>query len=245
MNNALRRIHPAVTMVALCISLLALVASAAGAGYAAATIGTAQLKNNAVTAPKIKNNAVTTKKIKKNAITAKKVKDGTLSAADLVAEEKQVVPALSNGGEGDCVWSIGPGAAYGLGAPTYRKDRFGRVHMTGYSIRSDAPGGDAACDGSGVGQVNDAIAFVLPAGYIPAETTFAAAGASVALLVGAQGITAPGVTIPPGAVLVLSGDEIALDNVSYDVVGSSVVVPKMTASGRITDKFAKGLLGIG
>jgi hypothetical protein len=245
MNDTLRRIHPAITMVALCISLLALVAAAAGASYAAATIGTAQLKNNAVTAPKIKNNAVTAKKVKKNAITAKKVKDGSLSAADLVAEEKQVVPALSNGGEGDCVWSAGPGAVYGIGAPTYRKDRFGRVHMTGYAIRSDAAGGDGACDGSGVGQINDAIAFVLPASHIPAKTTFAALGSAVGLIVGPQGITAPGVTIPPGAVLVLTGDEIALDNVSYDVVGSSVVVPKMTASGRITDKFAKGLLGVG
>jgi hypothetical protein len=228
-------------MAALCISLLALVAAAAGAGYAAGLIGTAQLKNNAVTAPKIKNNAVTTKKIKNNAVNSKKVKNGTLSAQDLVKEEKQVQPALSNGGEGDCVWSGGPGALYGFGLPTYRKDRFGRVHMTGYAFRSDAPGGDAACDGSGPGQVNDAIAFILPAGYIPAKTSLAGLGTAVILIVGSQGIVAPGVTIPPGSVVVLSGDELALDNVSFDPVGSSVVLPKMTPKGQITAEFAKGL----
>lgn len=245
MDTALRRLNPAITIVALCLALLALVAAAAGAGFAAATIGTAQLKNNAVTAPKIKNNAVTTKKIKNNAVTTKKVKNGTLTAADMVTEAKQVTPTLSNGGEGDCTWSTGMAAVYGLSLPAYRKDRFGRVHMTGYAVRSDAPGGDGACDGSGSGQVNDAIAFVLPAGYIPAKTSLTAVGSAAILLVGAAGITAPGVTIPPGAVLALSGDEIALDNVSFDVAGSSVVVPKMTASGRISKQFTErlGLLG--
>lgn len=244
MNAALRRLHPAITMVALCISLLALVAAAAGAGYAAGLVGTAQLKNNAVTAPKIKNNAVTTKKVKNNAITSKKIKNGSLSAADLVAEEKQVAPALSDGGEGDCLWSLGAATVYGFSLPTYRKDRFGRVHMTGYAARSNAPGGDAACDGSGPGQINDAIAFVLPAGHIPAKTLLAGYSSAIALIVGAQGITAPGVTIPPGAVLVLSGNELALDNVSFDPVGSSVVLPRMKASGQISKQFAEGL-GLG
>lgn len=47
---------------ALLISVLALVVvvTGAGAAYAAATIGTAQLKNNAVTSPKIKNGTITT-----------------------------------------------------------------------------------------------------------------------------------------------------------------------------------------
>jgi hypothetical protein len=241
MNAALRRIHPAITMVALCISLLALVAAAAGAGYAAATIGTAQLKNNAVTAPKIKKNAVTSKKIKKNAITSKKVKNGSLTAADLVVEEKQVSPELSNGGEGDCSWSTGFASVYGLSLPAYRKDRFGRVHMTGYAIRSNAPGGDAACDG-GAGQINDDIAFILPAGYIPAKSIVTGLGTSVTMIVGAQGVVTPGFTLPPGAVVVLSDDEVILDSVSFDPAGSSVSIPKMAASGQLSKQFVEGLL---
>ncbi|GAB3263981.1 hypothetical protein GCM10027448_39500 [Nocardioides dilutus] len=229
-------------MVALCISLLALVAAAAGAGYAAGLIGTAQLKNNAVTAPKIKNNAVTTKKVKNNAINSKKVKNGTLSAADMVAEEKQIQPTLSDGGEGDCVWSQGPGVGYGFSMPTYRKDRFGRVHMTGYVVRSNAPGGDGACDGSGPGQINDAIAFILPAGYIPAKTTLAGISSAVAVIAGPQGITAPGVTAPPGAVMVLAGNELALDNVSFDPAGAAVALPKMTATGQ--EKQLVDILGL-
>jgi hypothetical protein len=170
MNDALKRVHPAITMVALCVSLLALVAAAAGAGYAAATIGTAQLKNNAVTAPKIKNNAVTTKKIKNNAITAKKVKDGTLSAADMVAEEKQIPVTFANGTEGDCIWQSGSAAVPGTGAPTFRKDRSGRVIVSGIAVASDGPGGDADCDATIGGQTSDGIAFILPAAYIPAKS---------------------------------------------------------------------------
>ena len=47
-----RLLHPATI-----IATIALLVALSGAGYAATTIGTAQLKNNAVTTPKIKNGA--------------------------------------------------------------------------------------------------------------------------------------------------------------------------------------------
>jgi hypothetical protein len=53
---------------ALATSSLALVVAIGGAGYAAATIGTAQLKNNAVTSAKIKNNNVTGKDVKESSL---------------------------------------------------------------------------------------------------------------------------------------------------------------------------------
>ena len=45
-----RLLHPATI-----IAVIALLVALSGAGYAATTIGTSQLKNNAVTTPKIKN----------------------------------------------------------------------------------------------------------------------------------------------------------------------------------------------
>jgi hypothetical protein len=243
MNDALRRIHPAITMVALCISLLALVASAAGAGYAAATIGTAQLKNNAVTAPKIKNNAVTTKKIKKNAITAKKVKDGTLSAADMVAEEKQIPVTFANGTEGDCLWQSAATAIPGLGSPTFRKDRSGRVILSGVAAASDAAGGDGSCDVTDPGQTSDGIAFVLPAAYVPAKSQIIWGDVLATIIVGPQGVNVPGFSLPPGAVYNGSG-AVFLDAVSFDPVGSSVVIPKTGSRYTLDPRMLKAL-GLG
>jgi hypothetical protein len=241
MYAALRRIHPAITMVALCISLLALVAAAAGAGYAAATIGTAQLKDNAVTAPKISKNAVTTKKIKKNAVTTKKVKNGSLSAADMVAEEKQVAPALSNGGEGDCVWQGLGALVSGVGLPTYRKDRFGTVHLDGGATAVDGAGGDANCDPSGPGQSADAIAFILPAAYMPAKTQLFGGVGGLAIVAGPAGTTFSGNAFPPGAVVGVSGSLILLDGLSYEPVGSPIVLPKVGKASKQQGDLRKAL----
>ncbi|MBF4767070.1 hypothetical protein ISU10_04735 [Nocardioides agariphilus] len=53
--------------------------------WAAAAIGTAQIKNGAVTTPKLHGGAVTSPKIKANAVNGAKVKDGTIGKADLAA----------------------------------------------------------------------------------------------------------------------------------------------------------------
>jgi hypothetical protein len=229
MSSALKRVHSATGTVALVLGLLALFASVAGVGYAAGQIGTNDLANNAVTAPKIKNNAVTTKKIKKNAISSKKVKDGSLTNADLVVEEKARLATLSNGGEGDCIWQpanvILPG--YNVGAPTFRKDRQGVVHMSGVTVAGDGPGGDADCDPSDPGQISDGIAFILPAGYIPATSIYTPIGGGI--IAGAQGATLATGALPPGAVF---GPIVLLDGIIFDAAGSGVAISKVKASGR-------------
>jgi hypothetical protein len=68
---------------ALVISLIALFVSISGVAWAAATIGTNDIKNSAVTAKKLHKNAVTKKKIKNNAVNGAKVADGSLGSADL------------------------------------------------------------------------------------------------------------------------------------------------------------------
>jgi hypothetical protein len=241
MNAALRRLHPAVTMAALCISLLALVAAAAGAGYAAGLVGTAQLKNNAVTTPKIKNNAVTTKKVKKNAITTKKVKNGSLRSADLVTEEKQILAPLSNGGEGDCVWQGLGTIVSGVGLPTYRMDRFGTVHLDGGATAIDGAGGDADCDPSDPGQSADAIAFILPSAYVPAKTQLFGGGAGLAIVAGPTGTTFSGNSYPPGAVVGISGGIVLLDGANFEPVGSSIVLPKVSKASKKQGDLRKAL----
>jgi hypothetical protein len=61
-----------------------------GAAYAAhvgrRSVGTPQLKSNAVTTAKIKANAVTTRKIKKIAVSSEKLKDGAVTTEKLLDE---------------------------------------------------------------------------------------------------------------------------------------------------------------
>src|SRR5215213_2953057 len=70
------------------VSTLALfLVLAGGAAYAAKvakkSVGSPQLKANAVTTAKIKANSVTTRKIKRNAVANAKIKDGAIEAAKI------------------------------------------------------------------------------------------------------------------------------------------------------------------
>jgi hypothetical protein len=70
----------------LVISLVALFVALGGGAYAAIginSVGTKQLKRNAVTAAKIKRSAVTTPKVKNQAITAAKLKNNAVTSAKL------------------------------------------------------------------------------------------------------------------------------------------------------------------
>ncbi len=75
-----RLLHPATI-----IAVIALLVALSGAGYAATTIGTSQLKNNAVTTPKIKNAAVNTAKLKNNAVNASKLASNAVTAAKIAS----------------------------------------------------------------------------------------------------------------------------------------------------------------
>jgi hypothetical protein len=64
---------------ALVVSIVALVVALGGGAYAASTkIGTAQIRNGAVTTAKIKAKAITTAKLRNAAVTGAKVKESTL-----------------------------------------------------------------------------------------------------------------------------------------------------------------------
>jgi hypothetical protein len=76
----LKRFRPSPAMV---VASIALFVSIGGIGYAAAKIGTSDIKNGAVTTKKLHNSAVATKKIKNNAVTGAKVKDDSLTGNDI------------------------------------------------------------------------------------------------------------------------------------------------------------------
>jgi hypothetical protein len=69
MRNA-KRLRPSPALV---ISTIALFVAIGGISWAAATIGTNDIKNNAVTANKLHKKAVTTKKVKNKAVTGAKL----------------------------------------------------------------------------------------------------------------------------------------------------------------------------
>jgi len=67
------------------VALLIAVSMTPLPSWAAATIGTADIKNGAVTTKKLAKNAVKTGKIGPNAVKSPKIADGTVGAADLAA----------------------------------------------------------------------------------------------------------------------------------------------------------------
>jgi hypothetical protein len=131
----------------------------------------------------------------------------------------------------------------GVGSPTFRKDRFGRVVVSGVAAASNAPGGDASCDVTDPGQSSDGIAFILPAGYIPAKSQIIPGFELSTIIVGTAGLNAPGISLPPGAVY--NGDgAVFLDAMSFEPAGSTVVIPKSSSRGKVDPRLLKAL-GLG
>lgn len=209
---------------AMIVAVFALVVAAAGAGYSAGQIGTGDIKNNAVTSAKVKN--------------------GQISNADLVKETRFVkisapgAPGFSNGGEGDCLWQDGSALIPGLAHASYQVDRFGRVHLAGIAVASDAPGGDGDCDSTAMNESEDGIIMILPKKLRPERTQISesALGSSPVFVVGNSPLISGSTVLPPGAVYASNGGAI-LDGISYYPVGSKVAVrgttpAKPTPAGR-------------
>jgi hypothetical protein len=133
-----RLLHPATI-----IAVIALLVALSGAGYAATKIGTAQLKNNAVSTPKIKNAAVNTAKLKNNAVNSSKLAGGAVRAADLgagsvgaaaLANDAVTAAKIAGGAVGTNALANGgvDGAKLGNGAVT--NEKLGPNAVTGAKI---------------------------------------------------------------------------------------------------------------
>lgn len=91
MKGISRRLSPATV-----ISCAALFVSLGGVGYAAATIGSGQIKNNAVQSKDIKNNNITGKDIKTGSVGGSDVKNNGLTGTDVNESSLGKVPNAAN-----------------------------------------------------------------------------------------------------------------------------------------------------
>src|SRR5262245_58314223 len=133
-----RLLHPGTI-----IAVIALLIALSGAGYAATTIGTAQLKNNAVTTPKIKNAAVNTAKLKNNAVNSSKLASGAVAAADLgngavtgakLANDAVTAAKIAGGAVGTSALASGGVDAAKLATGAVTTDKLGPNAVTGAKI---------------------------------------------------------------------------------------------------------------
>jgi hypothetical protein len=137
---------------ALVVSLIALFVSISGIGYAAATIGTDDIKSGAVTASKLHKRAVTTKKIRDDAVNGRKVKNHSLTGVDLKAPEpyREIgsagKPKFKNGAE-----NFGEG----FSTAAFFIDHEGIVHLKGT-----------------VHATRNTVIFTLPPRYRPSQELF-------------------------------------------------------------------------
>jgi hypothetical protein len=105
---------------------LALVVALGGTSYAVGTIGTQDLKPNAVTSPKIKNGQVKAPDLKVGAVRSPQVKDDALTGADVLESSLGEVPSAADVPDitwanltlinNWTVWDTDRGAQYGMDA---------------------------------------------------------------------------------------------------------------------------------
>lgn len=169
------------------------------------SVGTKQLKNNAVTKKKIKKNSVVTNKIKNNAVTGAKVKESSLSTVPSAAsltppEATHLVGAPGEPGFEGGASNLPSGTPfYSYNPVGFFKDHEGVVHLQGIA--------SAGAEG---------FVFTLPAGFRPAagkllilspleETTALIAGGSINI--GGFDLS--------GKVLGEAGEPVVLDNITF------------------------------
>ena len=129
--NRLIRHRPSPAMVVACLALLVALGGtsvAAVQALAPNSVGTAQLRANAVTAAKIKNRNVTGAKLAFNAVTGATVRNRSLSATDFIASSLPVGPQ-------------GPAGAAGPAGPAGPAGTIGPISVRQASVT--VPGGVA------------------------------------------------------------------------------------------------------
>jgi hypothetical protein len=159
------------------VAYLALFVALGGTTYAAATIGSNSIKNNAVLSRHIKDGEVKNPDLGANSVGGGKVIDNSLTGADIdqASLDLATEPWHDVGSDpGDavpfratsrCHWQNFEAGTFNAAA--FTRDRSGFVHLKGLVNAVSKGVADQACGASG--GVVDYYIFILPPGYRPAQ----------------------------------------------------------------------------
>lgn len=160
-----------------------------------------KLKKNSVSSKQVKNESIVSKDLKNGkavtggdvadgsvdsadlgpgAVGSEEIADGSVGAGDTSREALHVLdapgePALSNGGEGDCLVFSAFTQDSDYNPVGFYRDSAGIVHLTGTLQVMNGPGGDGACTISSADRpetTEDNVLFVLPPGFRPEGRVF-------------------------------------------------------------------------
>ena len=162
---------------ALPISVIALVMALGGIGYAAAKIGTRDIKSGAVTAKKLHAKAVRTKKIHANAVRTKKIQDDAVNGAKVEEATLAEVPSARTASE-----LTAPEAYHEVGTPGEPEFQNGAENFGGtFSTAAFFIDHEGVVHLKGtVRSTTFTVIFTLPAGYRPGQQLFIATQATSA-----------------------------------------------------------------
>ena len=202
---------------ALVIALIALFVSLGGVGYAAISVGTREIRNNAIRTQDVRNNELRGRDVRNSSLTGADVALNSITGADVRESTLDFGTALFNGrpvnepvrflGAGGHPFGAGfrgatPSECAGCLAPGFWRDGIGVVHLQG------------AVQGPDGG-----VMLTLPDGYRPSGN------ARFTVLSSSSGSDSTGVlTITPGGAVVLTNGDFdgvtSLDGVTFRAAGT-------------------------
>ena len=208
-----------------------------GGAYAADKITSKDIAKSAVTSKAIKNKTVKGKDVRDKTLTSADYKDGSVQAADLFGA-KVVSPPLSNGVEGDCLWTDFSTEIAPLQPVSYRRNGYGEVTFTGAAAPVNGPGGDGACDGAGPDASEDSVVLVIPPEDRPARPHIYPSAGGILIVAGVNDLGLGANMVPAGSVVTAVSGTAFLNGVSFlaaDASGSP-------APARGTDRLSRSQL---
>ena len=130
------------------ISCVALFVSLSGVGYAAATIGSSQIKNNAVQGKDIKNSSVTGKDIKTGSVSGSDLKNNGVTGTDVNEASLGQVPSAAQAANATNATTANNATALGGAAPPRSCDVGRRVRHAHHVRRRGRRSSKRAAAGS-------------------------------------------------------------------------------------------------
>jgi len=204
-----------------------------GGAYAADKITSNDIAKSAVTSKAIKNKTVKGKDVKDKTLTGADYKDGSVRPADLFGATV-VSPPLSNGGEGDCLWTDFSTEIPPLQPVSYRRNGYGEVTFSGAAVPVDGPGGDGACDGAGPDASGDSVVLVIPPEDRPARPHIFPSAGGILIVAGVNDLGLGANTVPAGSVVTSVSGSAFLNGVSFLAANASGSPAPTNGTDRIS-----------